>query len=116
MAVLEVTLTKLEAFEEAKQYTAPAAITAADDGATIDVAGHPTEKILLIFENGDAVNAENVTIKKGTGIQATADLVIAVPKSEVHVVQVESGKYLNDDGKLVISGSTDVKVAAVALH
>ncbi|MEL7569441.1 MAG: hypothetical protein AAGU14_02660 [Eubacteriaceae bacterium] len=116
MAVLNVTLTKIIAFEGAVEYTAPAAITAEADGAEFDCEGIPADKILLIIENADAENAEDVTIKKGEMLQATADLVISVPASKTYVVQIEGGKYLTLDGKLVISGTTDLKIAAVAMH
>lgn len=116
MAVLDITLTKIEAFEKAAEYTSPAAITAQADGAVLDCEGIPADKIVLILENADAVNDEDVTIKKGEMLQATADLVISVPASKTYVVQIEGGKYLTLDGKIIISGTTDVKIAAVAMH
>lgn len=116
MAVLDVNLTKIEAFEKAAEYASPAAITAQADGAELDCEGIPADKILLILENSDSENAEDVTVKKGEMLQATADLVISVPASKTYVVQVEGGKYLTLGGKIIISGTTDVKIAAVAMH
>ena len=116
MAVLNVTLTKIMAFEKAEEYNEPDAITSGEDGAEIDCEKIPVDKILLILQNVDEANAEDVTIKKGEMLQATADLVINLPASKTYVVQVESGKYLTLDGKIIISSSTDVKIAAVAMH
>lgn len=90
----------------------------ATDGALI-TCNKADQKMLIIMENSDSSNSENVTIKKGNGVQGVADLVIAVPKSETHTIVVESGKYKNvsgtNKGKIVVTGTADVKLACIVL-
>lgn len=104
-------------FNEGAAMPATAAVDAADGALiTCDKADH---KMLIIMENADGANAENVTIKKGNGVQATADLVVALAASQKKVITIESGKYKNvsgtNKGKILINGTADVKIACVVL-
>lgn len=90
----------------------------ATDGALI-TCDKADQKMLIVIENSDTVNAETVTIKKGNGVQGVADLAVSVPKSETKVITVESGKYKNISGtlkgKIKITASADVKIACIVL-
>lgn len=94
-----------------------AAVDAAD-GALI-TCDKADQKMLIIMENADAVNSENVTIKKGNAVQGVTDLVVAVAASTTKVITVESGKYKNvsgtNKGKIMVTGTADVKIACVVL-
>lgn len=105
------------AFNTADEIPATAAVDATA-GALI-TCGAADQKMLIIMENSDAVNDETVTIKKGNALQGTADLAVVVPKGEKHTIVVESGKYKNisgtNKGKILITGTADVKLACVVL-
>lgn len=105
------------AFNGAKIMPATAAVDAVD-GALI-TCDKADQKMLIIMENSDAVNSETVTFKKGNALQGTADLVVTIPKSETHTIVLESGKYKNvsgtNKGKIVVTGTADVKLACVVL-
>jgi hypothetical protein len=114
MAATEITVTNLK-FNTAEALPATAALDGTD-GAVIDFSSAEDRRILIIIENSDSENAEEVTVKKGTGIQATGDHVVSVAASTTVCAVVESGKFKNMSNGLVnITGSSDVKVAAVAL-
>ncbi len=104
-------------FNAAGAMPATAAVDAAD-GALI-TCDKADNKMLIIMENSDAVNPENVTIKAGNGLQGVADLVVEVAASTTKVITVESGKYKNisgtNKGKMLITGTADVKIACVVL-
>lgn len=96
-------------------------LTALDgtDGGTYTVA-NPDSETLFIIVNTDSSNAETVTIKspanpcmgKGT---AFPDKAVSVAKSTTAVMMVESARYMGADGKIVITGSADVKVLVVEM-
>lgn len=90
----------------------------ATDGALI-TCDKDDQKMLIYIENADASNAETVTIKKGNGLQGTADYAVSVAASGKRCVVIESGKFKNvsgdNKGKIVITGTADVKVACVVL-
>lgn len=114
MAATEITITGLS-FNTAAAMPATAAVDATN-GATIDFSGYEDRRILIIAENADTENAENVTIEMGTGIQGTADYTFSVPASGKYCCVVESGKFKNmSTGLVTITGTADVKIAAVAL-
>jgi len=104
-------------FNTAAVKPATAAVDAVDGALiTCDKADH---KMLIIMENADVANSENVTIKAGNAVQGVADLVVAVAASTTKVITVESGKYKNvsgtNKGKILITGTADVKIACVVL-
>ncbi len=77
-------------------------------------------KILILFENTSDADPMTVTVKKGNGLQGTADLAVTIPKEETHAVVVESGKYVNtsgsDKGYLVFTADASyVKARCIAL-
>lgn len=88
------------------------------DGGIIDFTG-VDDKIAIIVENSDSTNAETFTIKAGNALQGTVDLVESIAKSTTKVYVIESGLYKNISGankdKVVVTGSADVKVAAILL-
>ncbi|MBE6008659.1 MAG: hypothetical protein E7235_05620 [Lachnospiraceae bacterium] len=87
-----------------------AAAAADGDGAAIDYTKKDDGKILLLIggANGKAV------IKKGDMIQGVRDMEIDVTTAEKAIV-VESGRFMNRDGKVVVSGLSGVTVRAVEL-
>ena len=95
------------------------AACSADDGAQIQWNG-PDERMFILIENADSVNSESVTIKKGDGPAAAAsDLTLSLPAGEKRLVPIESARFLNTTGAargcVLLTGSADVKVAAVLL-
>jgi ABC-type transport system involved in cytochrome bd biosynthesis fused ATPase/permease subunit len=113
MAITAITETELK-LNVAKK---PEALAACDAtlGAEIEYNKKDDGKILIKITNADDTNAETVTIKKGTGVQAVADYSFSVPKSESVELVIESGKFVNDSGKVVITGTADVTVGATIL-
>ena len=87
-----------------------AASSADGEGAAIDYTRKDDGKILLLIggANGKAV------IKKGDMMQGTRDMEIDVTTAEKAIV-VESGRFMNRDGKVVISGLSGVSVRAIEL-
>jgi len=98
-----------------------AAAVDATAGAMIPFTAKDDGKILLYLVNSDSSNAENVTIKKGDGVQAAAaDYTVSVAASGVKILVVETGKYgfVKDatyKGHIRVTGTADVDVAAVIL-
>jgi len=90
--------------------TVNAAVAADDDGAAIDYTRKDDGKILLLIggANGKAV------IRKGDMMQGTRDMEIDVTAEEKAVV-VESGRFMNRNGKVVVSGLSGLKVRAIEL-
>ena len=74
------------------------------------------DKILLLVQNTNASAAVTVTVKAGNGIQGVADESISLPANQYTLIRLESGRFKNvsgdDKGKVILTGSTDVKVAA----
>ncbi len=83
-------------------------------GAGVDYGAAEDRHIVLLIEN-TAVAAEDVTIPKGSGIQAVSDYVFSVPAGGKVALVVESGKYKNfSDATVRIKGSANIKVTAIA--
>lgn len=96
-------------------------LTALDgtDGGVYTVS-NPDAETLFIIVNTDSSNAENVTIKAPTnpamGVgTAFPDKVVSVAKSSTAVAMVESMKYMDANGTILIKGSADVKVLVVEM-
>ena len=105
--MVEITNTVLKLNEMAQLNAAAAAD---GDGVAIDYTRKDDGKILLLIggANGKAV------IKKGDMMQGTRDMEIDVTTAEKAIV-VESGRFMNRDGKVVVSGLSGVTVRAVEL-
>ncbi len=116
MAATSITATKL-ALNTAAELPDREACDA-QDGALITF-DFPDHKALILIENANTTTQKTATIKKGTGIQGTKDLAVAVPASTCVCLTVESMKYLitsgANKGKILITGTADVKVACGAL-
>ncbi len=83
-------------------------------GAGVDYGAAEDRRIVLLIENTAEVS-EQVTIAKGSGIQAVADYVFSVPANSKVALVVESGRYKNfSDAMVRIKGSSNVKVTAIA--
>lgn len=97
----------------------PAAVAVGSEGsefiAEVSYKGKDDSRILVILENG-ASEEKTVTIKKGTGLQGVRDLEVNLTASGKHAIVVESGRFVNNEGNIVIAGADEnVKVAAIEL-
>ncbi len=113
MAATVISNTVINKFNKYVTVTTAAACNATD-GAVVNIAGAADQRVLLLITNADTANAEMVTIKKGSGLSATADLVISVPVSGVVAAVVESSGFVTG-GKITVTGSADVKVQTIVL-
>ena len=115
MSQVSITNTKLK-YNEAGVLPAAVVMTNAADGCAVDYTGKEDGKVLLILEASAEATAK---ILAGNGLQGTEDLEIALASGDKKCIVVESGKFVNvygeNKGKLIINGSTSVKVAAVEL-
>lgn len=117
MARTEITNTKLT-FNNAKVMEAAAACGVDDDSkytAAVNYTGKEDGRILLKLDN--VANAsKTATIRHGNMLQGVADLEVSLASASGKVVVIESGKFVNKDGKVVIEGTdANVKVSAVEL-
>ena len=87
------------------------------EGAALEMKGCD-DKYLIVVQNA-AEAAKTVTVKAGNGLQGTADLVHEVAESSTTCVVLESGHYKNvsgaDKGKVLITGTVDIKIAVFRL-
>lgn len=96
------------------------AFTALDgtDGAEIAWSGRDIDATILV-QNTDTVNDEVLTIKKGNAEQGVVDFTYTIVKNTMRAICIESAFFKNvtgtDKGKIVLTGSADLKVAVV-LH
>jgi hypothetical protein len=87
----------------------------ASDGVLITPTG-PDHKMLIIAESAEGADPKDVTIKGGDGPMAFGDLVYEVAAGATKIIAIESGRYLNSDGKIEILGeSANIKIACVFL-
>lgn len=96
------------------------AATSATDGFTVDVSDYQDHKLLIVVQNTSEDTAYDITVKKGDGLQAVANLVKEVAAGKTAGVCVESGKFKNmnnsSKGKMVIiPENVAVKIAVIAL-
>lgn len=117
MAKVDITNTKLKLNEAATMPTA-AAVTDETAGCAIDYTGKDDGKILIVLENSTS-SPINIKILQGNGIQGVEDLAINIGNMEKKCIVIESGKFVNTKGelkgKVIINGSTSLKVAAIEL-
>ena len=97
----------------------PATVAVGSEGseyiAEISYKGKDDSRILVVLENSDT-SAKNATIKKGTGLQGVSDLTINIAASSKMAIVLESGKFVNNEGNVVVTGAdAKVKVAAIEL-
>lgn len=90
------------------------------DGAEYTVGASDTKTVLLI-QNTDSSNAENVTIKSPTnpalGVgTAHPDKVVSVAADGLAIVQIESTKFMDANGKVKLTGSADVKAVLLEME
>jgi hypothetical protein len=117
MARVDITNTKLK-LNEISAMPETEAVTNQTDGCAIDYTGKDDGKILLILENSTS-SPIDIKILQGNGIQGVEDLAINIGNMEKKVIVIESGKFVNVKGelkgKVIINGSTSLKVAAIEL-
>lgn len=108
MAVVKAINVKLK-FNEINDISSVSAT--GTEGVEVDYTGKEDGRILLILS---ASSGGNATIKKGDMLQSTEDLTVAVKTTEQAIV-LESGKFVNSEGKVVISGLSGLVVKAIEL-
>lgn len=117
MAQKLITSTKLK-YNVASDLPTTVAATAVSDGCVIDYTAKDDGRILLIIENSGATEF-TAKILKGNGLQGVEDLSITIGANASKVITIESGKFVNvsgaNKGKVIINGSTNLKVAAIEL-
>lgn len=89
----------------------------AAEGAALEMKGCD-DRYLIVVQNA-ASAAKTVTVKAGNGLQGVADLSYEIAASSTTCVVLESGHYKNvsgaDKGKVLITGTADIKVAVFKL-
>ena len=117
MAQVESTNIKLKINTPAT-LTSGVVITDDVEGCLIDYRNSEDGKILVMIENTGTTEAE-VKILKGNALQGTRDLEVKIGGNSTAMIVVESGRFVNafgeKKGKLVINGSTSIKVSVVEL-
>lgn len=107
MAVVNATNTVLKVNELAAIEVATASGT---DGVKINFKDKDDKRVLLLI--GGA--AGSATIEKGEMLQSTEDLAITVATTEKAIV-IETGKFMKNDGSVVIKGLANMTVKAIEL-
>ena len=92
----------------------------AADGIKFDCKNYPNERVMFLVKNTEASNAKDVTVVKpsnGGYAAADADIVLTdLAAGAEAVIWVETAKYANNDGSIVLKGeSASVKAVAVVL-
>lgn len=112
-----VITSKVLKFNEAGVLPTNAAV-AANDGATI-TADKNDELMLVMLENSSATTTLTAQIWAGAGIQSVADLEITVAPSAKMGIVIESGRFKNSSGEIVVcdknTANTVLKVGCVVL-
>lgn len=89
----------------------------ASAGALIPM-GNRDDKTLIFVQNGGS-GKTNITFKAGDAIQGATDLVVSVTNGKTECFVVESGRFLvtkgQNRGKMLVTGTADLKVGAVVL-
>ena len=116
MAQVAATNLKLKYNEAGAMPTASTA-SSATDGITVDYTGKEDGRILLILDS--ASGTITAKILQGNGLQGTEDLSVSVTAGSPKAIVIESGKFVNvkgaNKGKVIINGSTNLKVQAIEL-
>lgn len=93
------------------------AATSASDGFKFKMPRISDEYVVVIVRNTHATAAKNVTIKaptKGGYAAVTSDLTESLAAGEERVFRLESARYANNDGTVVIiPASTDITAAVI---
>lgn len=109
----------VETFNDIKSITSDLVAVNATDGIKFDCKKYPNERIMFIISNEEASAAKDVKIlKPATGGYAATDedLVLSLAAGAQAVAFVESAKYANNDGSIVLAGgSTNIKVVAAVI-
>lgn len=81
------------------------------------VGGYSDEDLILVIKNDNTSEAKNVKViapTDGSYAAADTDLVLSVPAEGIAVARIESAKYANNDGSILVKGdSADIKIQAV---
>lgn len=90
------------------------------DGIRFDCKNYPNERLMFLVKNTEASEAKDITVvKPSNGGYAAADEDIDLEDlaaGNEAVIWVETAKYANNDGSIVLKGgSANVKAVAVVL-
>lgn len=89
------------------------------DGIKFDCKNFPNERLMFLVKNTEASTAKDVIVVKpqnGGYAAADEDLKISLAAGTEAVIWVESAKYANVDGSIVLKGgSASVKAVAIML-
>lgn len=90
------------------------------DGIKFDCKNYPNERLMFLVKNTEASEAKSVTVAKpSNGGYAAADTdikLVGLRAGSEAVIWVETAKYANNDGSIVLKGeSANVKAVAVVL-
>lgn len=76
--------------------------------------GMRDEDIVIVAQNTHATTSQTVTLKaptEGSYAASDTDLTLSLAAGEIAVCRIESARYCNKDGSILVKGSsTDVKV------
>lgn len=104
---------------EIKEIDADFVAVDATDGLKFDCKAYSNDRLAFIIENTNASTAKKAAIKaptKGGYAAEDVDLELSVAAGKKAVAYVETARYANTDGSIVITGaSTDIKAVAVYL-
>lgn len=91
----------------------------ATDGLKFDCKEYSNDRLMFIIENANASSTKKASIKaptKGGYAAEDVDLELSVAAGKKAVAYVETARYANTDGSIIITGaSTDIKAVAVYL-
>lgn len=114
MAIKEMTLVKAE-FNAITKINYEVA-ESATEGYQVSLKGTTDESFFVVATNS-GTGAKKITVKaptKGSYAAASSDLELSLEAGATAVIRIESARYANNDGTVVlIPESTDVKAVAV---
>lgn len=120
MAITTITAMKLtdrDTFATAVATTGLFKALNATDGAEFAPSARD-DKVLLLVQNGGS-SAETLTVKAGNGIQGVDNLTVSIAASSTTAVVLSSGRFKQmsgaNKGKVLFTGSADLKIAAFEL-
>jgi hypothetical protein len=120
MAAVEIKPIKLTSFNTFIKETADTDFAAIDTSAgAYFVMAKGGDKYVIGIKNASESAAKTITIKAGNALQGTNDISLALAQNEIAWVALDSGKFKNvygeNKGKVILTGTTDLKVKVIEL-
>jgi len=105
----------LMSFDTPAALPTTSAVDSTGKGAEIPMS-RGDQKLLIYIYNANAATAKTATFKAGSGALGMDDKAFSIPSQGTKLLAVESGRYMQSNGKLLVVGeSTDIQVGAVFL-